>query len=67
MRRFFLHDAALAALALAAGVPGAAGAQAAATSLQAVDSFGRPMGRVGLQTGSGGMAISRRSDKRLLP
>jgi hypothetical protein len=57
MRRFILHGAALAALALAAGSPGQAGAQAAATSLQAVDSLGRAMGRVGLQTGSGGLAL----------
>jgi len=57
MRRFMLHGAALAALALAAGVPGGARAQAAATSLQAVDSLGRAMGRIGLQTGTGGMSL----------
>jgi len=57
MRRYFLHGAALAALAWGLGAPGPAGAQAAATSLQAVDSLGRAMGRVGLQTGSGGLAL----------
>jgi hypothetical protein len=57
MRRFILPGAALAALALAAGAPGGARAQAAATSLQAVDSLGRAMGRIGLQTGSGGMSL----------
>jgi hypothetical protein len=57
MRRFFLPVAALAASAVAAGVPDVARAQAAATSLQAVDSLGRDMGRIGLQTGTGGMAL----------
>jgi hypothetical protein len=57
MRRFFLHGAALAALALVAGAPGRADAQAAATSLRAVDGLGRAMGRVGLQSGSGGLAL----------
>jgi hypothetical protein len=57
MRRFFLPGAALAALVLAAGATGRAGAQAAATSMQAVDSLGRAMGRVGLQTDSGGLAL----------
>jgi hypothetical protein len=63
MRRFFLPVPALAAIAAlaasAAGIalPATARAQAAATSLQAVDSLGRSMGRIGLQSGSGGMAL----------
>jgi hypothetical protein len=57
MWRFFDHGAALAALVLAAGTPGGACAQAAATSLQAVDSLGRAMGRIGLQTGTGSMSL----------
>jgi hypothetical protein len=57
MRRFFLPLATLAAGAVAAVLPGAARSQAASTSLRAVDSVGREMGRIGLQTGSGGMAL----------
>ena len=57
MRRSFLPGAALAAFTLALVAPGGASAQAAATSLEAVDSLGRTMGRVGLQTGTGGMAL----------
>jgi hypothetical protein len=56
MRRF-LNGAALAALSLATGVSGLARGQAAATSLQAFDSAERPVGRVGLQTGSGGLSV----------